>query len=310
MPLDEWSTVRVTGADRQEFLNKFCTNDLKPLAAGQGIETLLTDVKGKIVAGTIAIVAEDAIILLTVPGQAAALIAHLDRYCIREDVQFVDATTESAWHAVVGERAAAVIAAAAGVSVDQLPAGSWNHCATAMDGAAVRVVHAPVLGNPAWLVESAIGAGAAVTPALIAAGAETAPPALFHTLRIEAGWPLFGADYAQDNLPQEVGRDAELISFRKGCYLGQETVARIDALGHVNRQLVSVRCADANATLAAGDDVTAGEQVVGQITSACFSPRDNAPLALAMIRRGSNTPGTQLTCGSATVEVIVPPAPA
>ena len=65
--------------------------------------------------------------------------------------------------------------------------------------------------------------------------------AAFETLRIEAGTPLFGVDFNDNNLPQEVGRDDRAISFTKGCYLGQETVARIDALGHVNQQLAGVR---------------------------------------------------------------------
>src|SRR4029453_1620592 len=79
--------------------------------------------------------------------------------------------------------------------------------------------------------------------ALLDSGAALCGTDAVETARIEAGFPLFGRDITDDNLPQEVGRDAKAISFTKGCYLGQETVARIDALGHVNRSLVGLKFA-------------------------------------------------------------------
>src|SRR5437764_9919773 len=88
---------------------------------------------------------------------------------------------------------------------------------------------------------SAVDDGSAVAASLIAAGAVRCEAAVVESARLEAGFPLFGLDITDDNLPQEVARDAKAISFTKGCYLGQETVARIDALGHVNRLLVRLR---------------------------------------------------------------------
>ncbi len=124
----------------------------------------------------------------------------------------------------------------------------------------------------------------------------------FEQRRIERGFPLDHVDVDEKRLPQEANRDALAISFTKGCYLGQETVARIDALGHVNRKLVSVRL-DGPEVPAPGTALMAGDKQVGAVTSACWSARLNAPLALAYVRRESGAAGSELAsaAGRATV---------
>ena len=129
--------------------------------------------------------------------------------------------------------------------------------------------------------------------------------------RIEAFTPDYGRDISADNLPQEVARDARAISFVKGCYIGQETVARLDARGHVNRTLVGVRF-DGATVPEPGTELT-GEtgKVMGRVTSAAFSPTFAAPLALAYLRRESNQPGTKLqSAGGAGEVVALPVSPA
>jgi folate-binding protein YgfZ len=144
---------------------------------------------------------------------------------------------------------------------------------------------------------------AAIGAALEAAGARRVEAAAWHARRIEWGWPLYGVDITDKNLAQEVARDRWAISFVKGCYLGQETVARIDALGHVNRNLVGVRFEGSEAP-AAGAELTREGKVAGQVTSACYSPRLAAPLALAYVRRESNAPGVALAAGALAGEVV------
>ena len=107
----------------------------------------------------------------------------------------------------------------------------------------------------------------------------------FESIRLEVGFPWYGRDITDKNLPQEIGRDCLAISLMKGCYLGQETVARIDALGHVNKLLVSVRFAT-DAVPPAGAALRSGGVHVGDVTSAAYSPRLEASLALAYVRRG------------------------
>ena len=130
---------------------------------------------------------------------------------------------------------------------------------------------------------------------------------IWNALRIESGWPLFGVDFDGSNLPQEVARDAQAISFRKGCYLGQETIARIDALGHVNKRLATVKFAG-DEPPPPGAELTADGQPAGHVTSSCWSPKLGRPLALAMIRRGCNDPGAELQYDGQAAKVIPTPA--
>ena len=123
--------------------------------------------------------------------------------------------------------------------------------------------------------------------------------------RLEFGTPLYGQDITEKNLPQELARNDRAISFTKGCYLGQETVARIDALGHVNRTFCGFRF-DGQAIPESGLELSADDKVVGHVTSAAFSPRLNSPLALGFVRRERNDPGVTLNSalGNATVVAI------
>jgi len=112
-------------------------------------------------------------------------------------------------------------------------------------------------------------------------------------LRIEAGVPLHGRDVSADNLPQEVGRDDRAINFVKGCYLGQETVARIDALGHVNKLLKGLMMPEGPVP-PVGAAIEAAGKTVGTITSAAFSPGWGRAVALAYVRASHAAEGTEL----------------
>ncbi len=124
-------------------------------------------------------------------------------------------------------------------------------------------------------------------------------------VRIESGLPLFGVDFESTNLPQEVSRDTQAISFTKGCYLGQETIARIDALGHVNKKIVLLKF-DGETAPPVGLELNVDGKNVGSVTSGCWSPRENAPVGLAMVRRSSNEVGSQLASEFGEATVIAP----
>jgi folate-binding protein YgfZ len=145
--------------------------------------------------------------------------------------------------------------------------------------------------------------GRQVAALLRGAGAIECGPAAIDAFRIEAGMPLYGRDITIENLPQEVNRNAQAISFTKGCYLGQETVARIDALGHVNRLLVGVRIAGKQVP-SDGAELTIDGKAVGHVTSAAFSPRLGKAVALAYVRTTSAKPGTRLQSAAGEAEVV------
>lgn len=304
--LDGWTTVRVGGADRATFLHNMCTADVRALAAGQGVEAFFTDVKGKIVAHTIILAGEREHWLIGVPGQAARLIAHLDRYIIREDVQLADISDELAWTLVAGPECAAAVEKLTGPIATNL-GPAWAHRDAQNAGVDVRMVRCPQPWSGGLLVACPVGAVDSLHDKLRSVDVVSVGETAWQALRVESGWPLLDVDFDGTNLPQEVGRDAAAINFRKGCYLGQETVARIDALGHVNKRVSTVRV-DGGEPPTVGAELLADGQVVGHVTSATWSPRLGATLALAMVRRGHNDPGARLECGGQAAEVIATPA--
>ena len=290
--LRDWSTVRVAGKDRASFLHNMCTNDVKRLAAGEGGEAFFTDVKGKVVAHGFLLAGADAIEIVMVPGTAERLIAQLDRYIIREDVTLSDKSREVSWMLLLGERAGEILAQVAGAEAGEVT-GAWAHRQLLLDAAAVTAVRCELPWMGGFLIGAAPDAVAAIEAKLTAVGAVLGDESLWNTVRVESNWPSWGVDFDESNLPQEVSRDEQAISFRKGCYLGQETVARIDALGHVNKQLAAIRF-EGGAVPEVGAELFQGEQPVGRVTSSCWSLRAAKPQAVAMVKRGANAVGTPL----------------
>jgi tRNA-modifying protein YgfZ len=275
--LTGWSSISVAGADRQSFLHNFCTNDVKRLVPGASCEAFFTNVKGKIVGHGVLHCRETEILFLGVPGQGSRLVEHLDRYVIREDVALHDTTKERSLLLVTGDE-----------SLED------SHVSVQWDIVGRRDMKLHEV-DARTLPETLRG--------LIVHGFVVAGLQAFETARIEAGMPRYGVDFNDENLPQEVGRDHEAISFTKGCYLGQETVARIDALGHVNQRLVGVRFTSKDRPMS-GTQLTRDGRAVGSVSSAAFSPKLNAPLALAMVRREANSPGTRLASAIGECEVV------
>ncbi len=300
--LENWSVVALTGTDRQNFLHNMCTNEISKLAAGEGCEAFFTDVKGRIVAHAWVLLREDRITLLAVPEQAELIVSHLDRYIIREDVQLADRSQAEVWTVVAGAQAGAVLSD----HCEQLTK-PWQNAAYQLGGVKCLLVRFDLPGRIAFLLGTSRDQAAALHQQLEAAGTIACGQRAWDALRVETGWPLFGIDFDHSHLPQEVARNAQAISFTKGCYLGQETVARIDALGHVNRQLTTLRFAE-GAAPEPGTTLTQQDQQVGVATTVGQSPRAGASLALAMVRRGSNEVGTTLDSEVGPVEVIATPA--
>ncbi|MEM8866045.1 MAG: glycine cleavage T C-terminal barrel domain-containing protein [Planctomycetota bacterium] len=270
-----WSIVRITGPDAGLFLHNLTTNDVKQLAAGGAVETLFTNVKGRILAHAVLCrhaVDEDQAdridVVVTSP-HAAELATHLDRYHIREDLKLE-----------VLPRANVYLA--------------WNLIEAPKAQDAAAAFELPALGKTARLII----AEAPFTPSGTPLDA-----AEFAALRINDRFPVDRVDVDERNLPQELNRDAAMISFTKGCYLGQETVARIDALGQVNQLLVQLHCRGKHSV---GESLSVDEKAIGRITSYAASD-DSATgdgIALAYVRREYATPGTTLATDHGEVTVV------
>jgi folate-binding protein YgfZ len=304
--LAEWTSITITGNDRQAFLHNFCTNEIRSLAPGESREAFITNVKGKIIGHGLVTCRNESLVLISVPQQAATLIAHLDRYVIREDVQLHDSTPSLAYILLGGTTRPIESAMSMAPTMDegQSILRPLVNAEANLGELPVRWIGWDLLG-PVFcgLVEVNIRDAGRAREALVEKQIQPCGEAAFHALRIEAGTPLFGVDFDDRNFPQEVGRNERAISFTKGCYLGQETVARIDALGHVNQHLVGVRFSEDAAPNIGAELLRAGKNA-GHVTSTAYSPKLQAPLALAMVRHEQCGVGTLLESPTGPCEVI------
>ncbi len=302
--------IEVTGRDRLSFLHNFCTNDIKKLQPEQGCEAFITNVKGKVLGHIFVFAEAESLWIESVAGSAATLIAHLDHYLIREDVKLTDRSAEFTEFLLVGPRSAEVLEQL-NVPVGELPLNGHSQCRLlapiAMPLRSVRRVD--WLDLPTWLLSIGRSDSDAAWHTLTQAGACPSGESAFHALRIAAGFPLYGIDISEEQLAQEVSRSSRAISFTKGCYLGQEPIARIDAMGHVNRELrrleVSTGPLPTPGMVVLDKPVPDGKPI-GQITSAAWSLRsrdDDKPLALAYLRSGFTASGMKVIVGE--VEAIV-----
>jgi tRNA-modifying protein YgfZ len=298
--LSQRTHVEITGEDRASFLQGFCTNDIKKLAAGRGCEAFLTSLKGKILSHVSVFCEAESLVLETVPGQAEAILAHLDHYLIREDVQLHDRSGTWSERLLGGAQAEGLLRK---ICAGELPTEILAHRRCPLADLNVCVRRVEWLIAPSFLIQCPATDAQRLDSVLDDAGAKRCAWQAWDIARVEAGWPEYGRDITSDNLPQEVGRDKRAISFTKGCYLGQETVARINALGHVNRRLVGLQFSGEQIP-APGLELTAEQQSVGCVTSGVWSPRLRRPLALGYVRRQSQSAGTCLASAIGPAEVV------
>ncbi len=299
--------IEVTGRDRVKFLHSFSTNDIKKLQPGQGCEAFITNVNGKVLGHIFVFAERDSLWLESVAGSATTLLPHFDRYVITEDVRFADRSVEFAELLLAGANATELLERL-GLLVSSLPRyGHLSHGSDALPARSIRRVD--WFDSPTWLLSIPVAQHDEILQTLTQAGAHLANDDEFHSLRIAAGFPLYGIDITDENLAQEVGRTALAVSFTKGCYLGQEPIARIDAMGHVNRQLCRLE-------LSSGllpsfgtpilDKPTPDGKPIGTITSAARKWRGDAdkPLALAYLRSAFSKIGTAVFVESREANVL------
>jgi folate-binding protein YgfZ len=300
VPLSDWTQVEISGAGRLAFLNNFCTNDVRGLTEGTGCEAFLTNAQGHVLSHAWIFCEADSLVVMAPAPPAIEVISHLDRYIMREPVTLHDRSDAAALLLVAGATTHATLGTTTSV---QLPTERLQHVRAELAGYDVALRQIDLVGPVGLVVESAADAVAEIAEALVAGGATRCGSASFEQVRIESGTPLYGVDVSVKNLPQEVDRNARAISFSKGCYLGQETVARIASIGHVNRTLTGIRF-DGRSIPASGTLLTADGKPVGQVTSSTFSPKLDCPLALAYVRTSHHADGTRVDWSDGQGEVV------
>ena len=288
------SVVRIAGKDRVKHLHSFCTADIRAMQTGDIREAMILDTKGKLKCLVHVLCREESLELNGVPDQAAMLISHLDMYVIREDVRFEDCS---------GKLRHTFFFPATKSEFDP----GWNKFSLfpSPEGE-ITACHADFAG-PGLLIQSLEdGVGLPADWNELATANPCSSDSDLQLHRITQGCPWFGVDCNESNLPQELQRDDRAISFTKGCYLGQETVARIDALGRVNQLLVVVRSSASGAAPQIGSDLKSETLSVGKLTSVVEDAETGHWLGLALVKRKSATPGMSLDSETGAVLVASP----
>lgn len=298
--------IELTGADRKSLLQNLCTSDIQRLQPGMGCETFLTSVQGRVLGHGYVFCGASSLVFDTVGGQSQTLLQHMDKYIIREDVELHDRSDEWQEVIVAGPRSDRLLSGLIEIS---LPDERLAHVGTHMGPCAANVRRVDLLWPGGFLIQSTAADGETVGRQLEQAGAMVCGEGAFEAMRIETGTPRYGVDISDANFPQEVGRDREAINFHKGCYLGQETVARLDALGHVNRKLVGLRFRATEVPSPGTElfDEDNERKAVGRVTSSAWSMAVDAPLALAYVRCPRDKPGTMLSSPRGIAQVVSTP---
>ena len=281
--------LALTGPDAKSFLQGQVTNDTEALEAGHGVYAAFLTHKGKMLGDLRILDLGDELLLSCERAALQELFNMIRRYKLGADVELHKRTLEMGELSLIGPDARR-IAGAGGLGPDE------------HDN-----VRAEIGGHPAVLVATDVGVDVfceaqrteGVRGALVAAGAVEAGEAAAEVVRVERGRPRYGMDLDDSVIPQEAGLNERAVSFTKGCYVGQETVARLFYRGKPNRHLRGLRL---SAPVEPGTPLVLGEKPVGRVTSAVASPV-HGPIALAIVRREA-TPGDRLAAGGATAEVV------
>ena len=295
--------IELTGRDRVSFLHGLCTNDIKRLMPGGGCEAFLTNSHGKTVGYAYVFRRAESLVLETSPGQATTILRGLDRFIIREDVQLHDRSDTWGELLLSGRDAERCLHRSLHV---ELPAPLFSHVETQWQGQSLTVARVPFAGPSGFFITCPAGQTGLVRSLLEQSGAAPCTHAAVEIVRIEAGSPVYGVDVTDKNLPQEVDRNDVAVSFTKGCYLGQETIARLKAMGHVNRIFRGLKFPGEHIP-SIGLEIEADGKVVAAVTSAAWSFRLAAPFALAHVRRGCDEPGRKLSTSFGEAEVMALP---
>jgi folate-binding protein YgfZ len=308
--------LRVEGGDRRRWLDGMLSNDVGRLAPGPGASgcyALLLSPKGRILADLHVLLRGEAYWLELEGGVLADVRTRLERYVIADDVRLDDDSADWTRFALEGPRAPSILETACGATLGLSPEAG---CDATLGGTPIVVAAYGWSGDPGFQLFVPRAEAPAVREALCGVGGADLVEGdrdTLEILRIEAGIPRLGAELDEDVFPAEAGLVARAVSLTKGCFTGQEIVARLESRGQVNHRLVGLRF-EGTAAPTPGEGLDDGDgKRVGEVTSGCVSPGAGV-IGLGYVRRTLALAGTALRAGSRSVEVadlplVAPGAP-
>jgi tRNA-modifying protein YgfZ len=299
--------LELIGPDRNAFLHNFCTNNINAMATNTSCEAFLLNAKGRMLGYVTIHVGENNTWVDSVPGQGEFLHNHLAKYHLLEDFQLEDRSTGRCEFFVVGPQSASFLKQLVNdAQVTELVDRTWKTFQFNSEGQPscdIDIRRCDLLGQVGFSIsldeqckDSATLWGQSVWDSLTQLGVHAGGCDVLDLLRIEHAIPDYGSDLTEENLAQEANRTARAISFEKGCYLGQEPVARLNALGHVNRAITrfTIKSDETPLEGTAILNPDKPEKEIGKITSIGWSWERDCAIGLGLLRTQFGEPGTQL----------------
>lgn len=291
-----WGRIEVSDADRINFLHNQSSNDFKIRKPGEGCDTVFLTSTARTIDLATAYILEDSVVLFVSPGLTEKLMTFLDRYIFFADkVKLTDITQQTAAFSLLGAQSHAVLEKLGAAAIVGQPYG--HHQVFQIAGQEVRVAVGSGLAVEGYTLITDANHHVSLQTVLTEIGVQSLQDQAWEYLRIEQGRPMPGHELTEDYNPLEAGL-WHTISFNKGCYIGQETIARLDTYKGVKQQLWGVKLSE---PVEAGAVITQGEEKIGTLTSAIDT------LGLAYIRTKAGGGGLQVSVGNASGEIIEVP---
>lgn len=295
-----WGRIDVSGGDRIRFLHNQTTNHFQILQPGQGCDTVFVTSTGRTIDLATAYVLEDSVLLLVSPNRRQYLMDWMDRFIFFADkVTLKDVTESTATFSLIGTESDALMAKLGGASLTDQPHAS--HQIMTLQGIETRVAVGSGLTNPGYTLIVDATHAADLWQALVDAGVVPMGEQVWEQLRIQQGRPTPDRELTEDFNPLEAGL-WHTISLSKGCYIGQETIARLHTYKGVKQQLWGIRL---SAPVPPETPILHGEEKIGKLTSCTETP--DGILGLAYIRTKAVEPGLNVQVGSAEGDLIALP---
>ncbi|MBD2257170.1 folate-binding protein YgfZ [Pseudanabaena sp. FACHB-2040] len=294
-----WGLLQVSDEDRLRFLHNQSTNDFQRLKPGEGCETVFVTSTARTIDLATAYATEAAVLLLTSPGQDERLMTWMDRYIFFADkVKLKNLTAETAIFSLVGPESGSLLTRLGEVA---LPEPLHSHTLTTLGQAEVRVAAGSGLASPGFTLLVAVEQAADLWQTLVEADAVAAGETVWNQLRVQQGRPVPGAELTEDYNPLEAGL-WQTLSFEKGCYIGQETIARLNTYKGVKQQLWGLQL---QGQASPGTPITLGDDKVGLLTSVVETA--TGTLGLGYIRTKAGGAGLTVRVGDTNATVIEVP---
>ena len=290
--------LKATGKDVLDLLNRLSTNKVVSLSPGEGASTILTTDRGRILDVVYVVNSGGYVLLITSPGAQQTVIEWLDKYTIMEEVVVQDITASTGMVRVLGPDSERTLESATGsrlrslapfhsVPVEKSPHPPFSKG----ESEGIRIVRQHLADLPSFDIISSTEAAPQIWQHLVEAGLTPLGQEAYQAARISHGVPEYGRELGEAYNPLEAGLIG-VLDFEKGCYIGQEVIARLDTYQKVQRALVKLRLSP-NAALREGATLKHQGQDAGVLTSVCRIPSTGESMGLGYARKNAATVGTR-----------------